>query len=242
MEDLDAMRSDVLTQKAVVEEELSNFSDPDHIKEVVIELSRDILKKLHEIDKSAVKSMKAEAFDELRRLNKCEDSISLLIGQINKIQEPSKELIEMVANVVLCAEELLSLKKEYVLNTCLKESHTNLVSDSIFLRNDELDPRNVKMSLDSSGKFICIKLEPKSVSSHLLNSLSVCVRGVHSKSVKNVSLDSYRSSDNTNIYLRKQEEDLEISVTIFDSNIDNSPMIWKTEEAKQGFDLQVLIY
>ena len=219
------MRSDVVVLKDEVEEKLGQ---EDETKAVVHQLAQDMLRKLHRTDKQAVIDIKSEAFDDMRHLKKMEEQTEKAILELSSSEELEPEVIETMRKLVLEMEKSIAEEKDYSLSVAIKKSNSGQICDSVYLRNASTDPGNVQMYLDSNGPYIRIKIEPTHgiLSEHSLKHITFSARGLKSGKQYQKLLGNNPSM----ISLHKPDEDLTISVSLFGSNINNSPLYWSNNE------------
>ena len=223
MEGIVDMRKDVVDQKAEIEEELGK---DDETQTIVLKLVQDIIKKLHTIDKNAVVDLKAEALDEFRDLQKAEEQIKKALKTLASMEEPTPEAIAENVDLVSKLEEKFGNEKDFSLSVGVKETSTGNPCDSVYLKNNSIDPSHVTMLLETpaNGPYLRIKLEITNgpLSGHSLQKIQFSARGLKTgKQYQKLS-----GSDPFKISLHKTEEDLIISLTIFGCNIKNSPLKW----------------
>ena len=220
MESIAEMRRDIVDQKAKIEEEMGKENET---KTIIHQLAQDLLRKLHRYDKNAVIDLKAEAFDELRRLQKEEEQIKSLVKMLASLEKPSPQILAEVADLVPKIEEL-GYEKDFTLSVGIKEADMGNPCDSVFLKTKSIDPANITMSIESSERYIRILLEP---THGLLYRHSFKKVQFSAKGLKTGKIYQKLSGSNDSMFsLHKTEEDLSISVTIFGCNIKNSPLKW----------------
>ena len=219
------MRKDIVELKEEVEEKLAKG---DETKTIVLQLAQTILKKLHTNDKKAVIDLKSEAFDEIRHLKKMEEKIKSAVLELNSSKEPSPEMIERISSLSLEIEKMVNLEKDLSLSVGVRKTSAGIPCDSVYLKNMNTDPDKIRMCLDNYGKYIGIKIEPthETQTVQSLKHLQFSARGL--KSLK--QYQKLPGHDLSMIFLHKTDEDLSISVTLFGSNIQNSPLTWSHNE------------
>ena len=215
------MRKDVVNLKADIEEELAK---KDEAQGTVHGLANVVIRKLHNIDKTAVVDLKAEAFDEDRHLLNAQQQIIEAIEALSKIKEPTPEVIAEIIDLVLKIEEELGNEKDFTLSVGVKETSTDNPCDAVYLKNSCIDPGQVTLNVETTDTELGIKLETtnKPLSKHSLQKIQFSARGL-------VTGKMYKKNSGANpsvISFRKTDEDLLISVTVFGCNVRNSPFKW----------------
>ena len=180
MEDVLRMKSEVVDQKAAVEEIIR---EGDIAKTHVFKIAQDVIKNLRKIDQNVVSHLKAEALDEIRSLGKLEEKIIGAmeeIGRGNKIEEEQKvmELCEMMTDIT----KKLETVNNYQLSVLVKETNTGLYTDSICLTNSQMHTSDISMSLETTKEIIHIYVKPTSgvMSEHLFRSIIFSAKGMTS--------------------------------------------------------------
>ena len=219
------MRKDIVELKEEVEEKLAK---DDETKTIVLQLAQTILKKLHTNDKKAVIDLKSEALDEIRHLKKMEEKIKSAVLELNSSGEPSPEMIGRISSLSKEIEKLVDQENDLSLSVGVRKTSAGIPCDSIYLKNMNTDPDKIRMCLDSYGQYIRINIEPtqKTLTVQSLKHLQFSARGL--KSLK--QYQKLSGNDLSMISLHKTDEDLSISVTLFGSNIQNSPLTWSHNE------------
>ena len=141
------MRKDVVDLKADIEEEMG---EKDETQGIVLKLANDVIRKLHNIDKTAVVVMKAEAFDEDRDLVKAQQKINEALEALSSIEEPTPEVIAEILDLVLKIEEDLGDEKDFTLSVGVKETSTNNPCDAVYLKNSCIDPGQVALNVETT--------------------------------------------------------------------------------------------
>ena len=215
------MRKDVVDLKADIEEEMG---EKDETQGIVLKLANDVIRKLHNIDKTAVVVMKAEAFDEDRDLVKAQQKINEALEALSSIEEPTPEVIAEILDLVLKIEEDLGDEKDFTLSVGVKETSTDNPCDAVYLKNSCIDPGQVTLNVETTDTELGIKLETtnKPLSKHSLQKIQFSARGL-------VTGKMYKKKCGANpsiVSFHKTDEDLLISVTFFGCNVRNSPFKW----------------
>ena len=221
MEAVLEMRQDVVDCKAEIEEKLGQH---DETKKILLQLAQETLQQLNRNDKKAVIDIKSEAFDEVRNLKKMEEQVEAAVMELSSSEEPSNEVIERIGNLVSEIEKSIAKERDFSLPVGIKNSKAGIPCDSVFLRNKSNDPDSVEMSVDSNGPYIRIKIEPTdgTLTGHSLKHMKFSAQGL--KSGK--QYQKLTGHNPSMISLHKPKEDLSISVSLFGSNIRNSPLNW----------------
>ena len=136
--------------------------------------------------------------------------------------------MERISSMGLDMEKSVGKEKDFSLSVGIRKTSACIPYDSIYLKNKNNDPDNHEMSVDSTGQYVRIKIEatPGSLTGHSLKHVQFSARGVKSHK-------QYQKLSGNNpslISLHKTDEDLSLSVTIFGSNIRNSPLYWSHKD------------
>ena len=160
MEDVLQMRSEVVNQKAEIE---NIMREGDVAKHHVFEISQGVTRHLRKIDQKVVSHMKAEAFDELRSLSKLEEKMNGAVAHFSRVDKiEQQKMMEELLVTTNNFEKKLETVNDYKLSVLLKETETGLYTDSLCLANTQMNISDIYLSLETTENVINVYAKPAS--------------------------------------------------------------------------------